>query len=439
MKKNVVIGRCLVLLCLLLNFNVWAAQPYAVKAMFYGGKLIPISRNLKNIQPGPLLGGEVDFELLPCGRHTWEQFWGFPTLGIGLVMLDLGTSAKPSGYRVLGQSMACYPYVLVPIVRGNVFHLYYKVGTGLSFFNKRWNTCDTLHGVAVATANAAIGSVVNCYISTGMNMNFNILAGLDVEVEAGYNHMSNGSVLQPNGGLNILYTEVGLRYDFSRHQTPWPPAQISRLTYDFALNIAVCGGVRELYYRDNKRYAVGSLHVGATRVLANFYALGGGIDAFYDGVFVQQGTRGVESYKQHTYFNRYFINNEDLANKFRVGVCISNEFIMGRVTALLDWGIYVWDPLRNASPEPHPKYGYKRPLVYGYNINKEDGWNYFRIGLRCRVWDNLFLHVAMKAHLQKAEMLELGVGYHLPFTHENLGTAPHVSGYKLLHPDRKRF
>ena len=98
------------------------------------------------------------------------------------------------------------------------------------------------------------------------------------------------------------------------------------------------------------------------------------MDVFYDGVSVQQGNRGTESYTQNTRFGRYFIPTEDLANKFRAGVCLSNEFIIGRLTAVLQWGVYVYDPIRNATHDPHPVYGDNRPMFYSYDIEKEDGW-----------------------------------------------------------------
>ena len=78
-------------------------------------------------------------------------------------------------------------------------------------------------------------------------------------------------------------------------------------------------------------------------------------------------------------------------------------------------GYIFWDPLRNQyEPEVNPKYGTNRPMFYTYNIMKEDGWNYFRLGMRCRVWDNLSLSVAVKTHLSRAEMIEWGVGYDIP-------------------------
>ena len=115
---------------------------------------------------------------------------------------------------------------------------------------------------------------------------------------------------------------------------------------------------------------------------------------------------------------------------------MSNEFIIGRVTAVLQWGVYVYDPIRNATHDPHPVYGDNRPMFYSYDIEKEDGWNYFRLGVRCRVYDNLFVNASLKTHLQKAEMIEWGIGYQIPYTKKQESDGRRGS-YAVYHPDRK--
>ena len=122
--------------------------------------------------------------------------------------------------------------------------------------------------------------------------------------------------------------------------------------------------------------------------------MGGGFDAFYDGVF-----------NPNTRFGRYILDDK-IANLFRVAVGVNNEFRIGRITAILDWGIYLYDPIRLAYKDENGNKYEKRPMLYKYNIDKEDGWNYFRLGVRCRVWDNLYVQTAVKTHLSKAEMVE---------------------------------
>lgn len=407
-----------------------AAQdiPFALKAAAYGGYILPMSENLKLVAKNPVVGGEVAAEFPAMGNYAWQRYWRMPTVGVAFAGMDLGNKA------ILGQAFALYPYLLAPLVKTERFEWSWKVGAGLGFFTKTWYDCDTLSGVKAATANASIGSVLNAYIATGMNFEFPIKRGASITADIGYVHMSNGSTRQPNSGVNILHAQVGAKYTFEacRHCKK-PLAAVERFPYEWSMTVEAAGGVREQYYKDHKRYAVGTLQIGMTANVTDRYAIGGALHAFFDGAFVQQGTRGDESYRQHTVYNRYFIPNEDAANKFRAGMALSNEFFVGRVAAYLQWGVYVYDPLRNANPEPHAKHNYNRPMFYTYDIDKEDGWNYFRLGLRCRVWDNLFVSASIKTHLHKAEMLTFGIGYQIPFVRQHeAGTR---TRYTVLHPD----
>lgn len=405
-------------------------ETFVFKAQVIGGQIIPTNKTLKSINPDLTLGGEIAIEFPSWGEYPWQQYLGKPTLGVGFVGLNLGD------HNILGQSFALYPYLLIDIVKLPHFELNWKVGAGLSFFNKTYNRVYEKYNPETVpewsyygpTCNNLIGSIINVYLTTGANFNFPITKQFALHADFGYMHMSNGSILQPNGGINILYASVGATYrletecKYCKHDKK---ATFPSLPYKWSINITGSGGYRELYYGDDKGYGIGSLHIGATYNICNWYALGGGVDAFYDGVFNQQGGTRLESLTaeqrqeqlKHTHFGRYIILNEDLSNKFRVGISINNEFKIGRITAILDWGIYLYDPIRLAYyTDDSYKHKYeKRPMLYKYDIEKEDGWNYLRLGVRCRVWDNLYIQAAVKTHLSKAEMIEWGIGYQIPF------------------------
>lgn len=425
MRRKIATTVAFALYCALL-----AAQeiPFALKVSASGGYILPMSENLKQVATKPVWGGEIAAEFPAMGNYAWQRYWRMPTVGVAFAGMDLGNTT------ILGQAFAFYPYLLAPIIKTEHFVWNWKVGVGLAFVTKTWYDCDTLSGVKAATANASIGSVTNVYIGTGMNFEFPIKKGVSMTADLGYAHISNGSTRQPNSGFNILQAQVGAKYTFEacRHCRK-PLAALERFPYEWSMTVEASGGVREQYYKDHHRYAVGTLQVGITANITNRYAIGGALHAFYDGAFVQQGTRGDESYRQHTTYGRYFIPTESTANKFRAGVALNNEFFVGRVVAYLQWGIYVYDPLRNANPEEHAKHGYNRPMFYTYNIDKEDGWNYFRLGLRCRVWDNLFVSACIKTHLHKAEMLTFGIGYQIPFVRDH--DSRQRVRYTVLHPD----
>jgi len=435
MKKLVVIF-CLILTVLSVN----AQYKYSVRAMGYGGKILPLSKNLEATAKGAVLGGEIAFEFQPTGKYQWEQFWNFPTIGIGFVGLDLGNP------KILGQAFAVYPYLLVPAVERRYFKLNYKIGIGTSFITKTWKRCDTQNGVNAATANSAIGSIMNIYLNTGFNFEFPINDQFSITADLGYSHMSNGSVITPNTGLNILYGQIGAKYSFEKcRECRFVKNPAYELPYDFMINVGMSGGVRQLHHLDKKSFFVGDLHVGMTASIGNWYALGGGFDLFFDGAFNKRDF--IVTSKS---FTRYYLPENRFENKIRFGISINNEFIIGRLTGIFDWGIYLYNPLKNFEPGDEifikDKDGnitimppFKKGVFYKYNIDKQDGWNYFRIGLRYRVWDNLFVSVNLKTHLQKAEMITFGVGYYLPFarTGKHATMKKELKNYYLYHFNQK--
>lgn len=408
---------------------------YQIKANFITGYILPLTENLKQTANPPVLGGELCLEFPSWGVYPWQQYLGDPAVGVAVSALDLGNR------DILGQMIATYPYVLINCAKGKYVQLQYKLGVGLAFFTRTWNDCDTLHGMNVPEANSAIGSILNAYITTGLSLSFVLPYDIRLHLDAGYIHSSNGTVLQPNGGINMLYGSLGASYTIipRGEQRPWR-RKFPDFPYDWVLNITASAGYRELYHLDNKSYLIGSLHLGALYTACNWYGIGFGVDAFYDGAFNLQGftddmtPEQFDSQTKHTKFNRYLIKEDNIANKFRVGVAVNNEFRIGRVTLLLDWGVYCYDPIRNAYAHENPKYGTHRPMFYTYEIDKEDGWNYFRLGIRTRIWDNLYVQAAVKTHLQRAEMLEFGLGYQLPLARrDDHVISGNMNRYFLLH------
>ena len=396
-----------------------------VKTNARGGQILYSDKPSKIIAPGPSWGGEIDVEFPSTRQYPWQQYFGDPTIGVGLVFMNLGA-------EVLGNCVAVYPYFLLHMIDLPHFQFNWKAGAGLSFFHKYYWNCDTvMDNYYTPQANPLIGSVVNVYINTGLNFNFPIRDGWAVNAEVGFSHMSNGSTIKPNMGINMLYGSVGASYTINHRDYVGGKKEktFQDIPYLWNLKFTASGGSRQLYYPDRCNYPVASLRVGATYKVCNWYAVGGSLDAFYNASYVKQGLDTVcgidgvimsddenKLQQEHTIFDRYHITDDRLVDKFKVGFAVNNEFMLGRVTILFDWGVYLWDPLRNQyEPEVNPKYGTNRPMFYTYNINREDGWNYFRLGMRCRVWNNLFLSAAVKTHLSKAEMIEWGIGYDIPF------------------------
>lgn len=386
-------------------------ENYKIKAEFMYGTILKHNKHLENLVNGPSLGGEIAVEFQTMGENAWHQYLNFPTIGFGAVFMDFSNS------EMLGQGVGLYPYMNIPLVRTNYFKLNLKPGAGLSFLNKRYSntphTANTLSGPNGEKdgANAAIGSVMNVFLTCGGNIEVPIAAGISLTADYAWNHISNGSIIQPNSGINMMNAYVGLKYfpNYKSYQKP-QKKELSDISRKFSFEITASGGIRQLYYRDGgKNYGIASLAFGVYRPMANWYRMGLGVDAFYDGVY---GAVNVGS-ELDTHFKRTYIEKNELKNKIRAGVSWQHEFLIGRLTAGFHFGLYLYDPIKNLEPYNDVKDNgtINKPLIYKYDIDKEDGWLYTRAVAKYAITDHFFASIGLKTHLQKAEFIEWGLGW----------------------------
>lgn len=386
---------------------------YSIKVQgIYGGIL-----NHDPIHLGPLIknavkGAEISVEFQTMGEKSWHQYQNFPIIGVGTVWLNLGNPDK------LGNAFALYPYISLPLWRTKFFHLNLKGGMGASLLNKTYYNTNSSGNylTSLAGANAAIGSNLNIYFSGGGCLELPISKGFSATVEYTWNHISNGSAVAPNAGINMLNAFAGLKYSPNSRNSILPKRkEISDIPRNLSVEIIASGGFRQLYYQDNylnfipnndphfKTFPTASFIVAVFRPISNFYRMGVAMDAFYDGVY---------DGKNSPAWKRTYITSDALKNKIRIGISWQNELMFGRMTAGFHFGLYLFNPLKNLEPYSNAQNGtLNKPLIYPYNINKEDGWLYTRAALKYAVSEHYFISLGLKTHLQKAEFIEWGLGY----------------------------
>ncbi len=371
---------------------------YKFGAEYLYGTIMKHNVHLENLVERPINGAKLSVEFQTMGEKNWHQYYRFPVIGLGGTFLDLGNP------DMLGYAFAVYPYINIPIVRTKHFMLNIKPGAGVSFVTKTFDDATVYHpngSVWLDQSNAAIGSRLNVYFSAGANIEIPVTAGFSLTAEYNWNHISNGSVMQPNSGINMLNGSVGVKYfpGYRDYQVP-QKQEIADLPRKFNFEATLAGGVRELYYKDKKTYPVASIALGIYRPFSNWYRMGLGLDAFYDGV-----------YNEKTQFKRTYLTTDEFKNKIRIGISWQNELIIGRLTTGLHLGVYLYDPIKNLEPYEEAKKGLvNKPLIYAYDIDKEDGWLYTRIVGKYAITNHFFASIALKTHLQKAEFIEWGVG-----------------------------
>ena len=365
---------------------------------FVGGYLSP-NGNLEAIDPSAPAGVNFGFELPSSQQYPWQQYLNNSTAGVGVSYIDYGD-------KVMGKAVSVYPYIMLNCVRTKHFELAVKLASGLAYCTETYWTNTQGTDRDDVTAHYTFGSHLNAYLSGGVNLNFPLTRNLTLNGELGFFHLSNGRTMEPNMGANILYGGVGIIATINPEEEK-EPIKFPRLPYRWSLNVTLSAGSQSADLTDGRNFFINTFHLGAIYNVCNWYGIGLGADVFYNDAIGAETNRGLfrtdVDYKQ--------------SDKIRAGVSINNELQFGRVTAMVDWGVYLYNPARNYYDHNHPVYGYgKRPLFYKmHSAGSDEAWHYIRFGVKYRVWDNLYVQALAKTHMHIAELIEFGVGYQIPF------------------------
>ena len=416
---------------------------YRVSA--YGGAMLPDGKVDQWIER-PVLGGSFSVEFLPTGRWKCLQQWNNASIGVGVSYLNLGND------NFLGSAFAAYGYMNQPFYNGTHFRIGVRPSVGIAAVTKTYaNTLPAEYkSYSIAqkdgklVANWSMGSILNAYLAMEMYMDFPIKSGWEITLNGGWRHISNGSFMHPNAGYNIFGAELGVRYhptDAEPLRPSAPRTRVPRKLYDdvikkWAIELSATGGAKQNYYKDNINghlfFGAASVKLAAYWVPISIFRVGAGVDAFYDGYYAAVN----DEYKDEnpagtpiTYFGKTYLRTSEVKNCFRVGFSLQPEFIIGKLTAGIHVGVYLFDPVKNLEPyegvfdkekqtDPnalHPgDEPFDRGIFYSYDFTKasnyQDGWCYMQFVLKYRVLQHLFVQLGLKTHGVRAEFIDAGFG-----------------------------
>ena len=377
------------------NFNKSGNERFSIKVQPFMGAYLMKSSNLSDINPNGPAGINIGVEFPSSQQRPWQQYLNNPTVGLGISYIDLG-------HKAMGKAISMYPYIMINGFRSEHFNLKVKLGAGLAALNEHYYTT-----LDEPIPNKTFSTYINAYLTGGLNFEFPITRNLTINSELGFFHMSNGRTTEPNKGANVLYGGVGLVATIN------PPAEEERkpiefpdLPYNWSLNVTLSSGAHAADDTDPHRFLIMSLHVGAIYSTCNWHGIGLGADMFYnDAIGNPETNRGM------------YVTTTDRWRRLRGGLSIKNEFKFGDVTAMLDWGVYLFNPVRNLYANDHPIYGHgPRPLFYkSEETGVDEAFHYIRFGIKYRICDNVYLQALAKTHMHICELIEFGVSYQIPF------------------------
>ena len=384
----------------------------SVSVSLQGGAVMPDGKVDKVVNTpkewhAPVWGVNVGVDFAP----DWQALedWNNATIGVGLSYWNMG-------HELLGHAIAPYAFMDIPLVRLKHFELGLRPGIGAAFMTKTYrNTVpEGQMFVSVTDANQCVGSVTNLYFPEVLYMNFPLTNGWSISLAGGWYHISNGSTVQPNSGYNIFGGELGVK-KVMEGQTKSDPSDLSdqsdRSDKKWSLSLSGTMGGRQVYYRDQQTFMVGSMHAAAYWHAHEIFRLGGGVDVFYDGAYIQR----------ETHFGKTNLDLAQPGDCWRVGVSLQPEFVVGNFTAGLHLGAYMYDPVKALEPqwreEGLPTQRLDKPIFYAYDLlnagsaGYPDGWLYTEVVLRYHLPWHMFVQAMMKSHLTKVEFISLGLGF----------------------------
>lgn len=381
----------------------------SVSVSLQGGAVMPDGKVDKVVDApkewhAPVWGVNVGVDFAP----DWQALkdWNNATVGVGLSYWNMG-------HELLGHAIAPYAYMNIPLVKLPRFELGLRPGIGAAFMTKTYrNTVpEGQLFVSVTDANQCVGSVTNLYFPEVLYMNFPLAKGWSISLAGGWYHISNGSTVQPNSGYNIFGAELGVK-KVMEGQTKSDPSDLSDQS-DKNWSIALAGtmGGRQVYYRDQQTFMVGSMHAAAYWHAHKIFRLGGGVDVFYDGAYIQR----------ETHFGKTNLDLAQPGDCWRVGVSVQPEFVVGNFTTGLHVGAYMYDPVKALEPQWRedglPTERLDKPVFYAYDLlnagsaGYPDGWLYTEVVLRYHLPWHMFVQAMVKSHLTKVEFISLGLGF----------------------------
>ena len=145
---------------------------------------------------------ELAYRIQTKGNKEWHRAYNYPTLGVALFVSSVGNR------QILGTYSGVFGFMNLPLLKTNRFVLTAKIGAGLAYTDKIYNSETNILNVAISTH-------LNTRITMGLDAEFNfgrnaVLLGVDAS------HYSNSAINTPNFGLNLPFVSVGYAYRINK-------------------------------------------------------------------------------------------------------------------------------------------------------------------------------------------------------------------------------
>ncbi|MDP2423726.1 MAG: acyloxyacyl hydrolase [Bacteroidales bacterium] len=295
-------------------------------------------------------------------QSAYNRIFNYPAIGLSLYR------GSPGKKEVVGNVTSALMFMEFTLREKQASALRVKYSFGLAHFS-------TYYDSETNPVNEAIGAPINVHVNLNLTYNYYYHESLDLTLGLGLTHFSNGAYKMPNKGINMYDINAGLRYYLHPRETH-PRFDNKKMVVVFQpllrFQTIATAGIMQID-DDPVYYPVSDLSLNLS-VQSQFKTRGGiGFDLFYNGYTYRMLKSEVENFL--------------LLNSLRGGIYGAFELDFNRLAVVYNLGFYVFYKAEPIKPM------------------------YQKVGLRYRLNDRVFAALSLKAHRNKAEYTQLGLGY----------------------------
>ncbi|MFA9214263.1 MAG: acyloxyacyl hydrolase [Candidatus Methylacidiphilales bacterium] len=318
---------------------------------------------------GWIRGFEIGIYKQVNGTKFWHQTLGMPRVGLNFQTIFMN---KPDTF---GFTFAVLPTIQLRLLTFKNAEIAGKIAIGGAYASKAFKRITNFD-------NRAISMPLNFALEFGLVYNQHLFKKLEFNTEVGYYHVSNGSFMMPNGGFNIYYLKGGFSYFL--YDTPYKkrtPYLIKTNDNRAFYTAYFAGAYREqgtFAYR--RQFPIFTFHQAYLKPLNKIYAVGVGLDLFYDATHALIGNSNL------------LASQVQESDKWLSAIGFCNELSIGKFAIPLEFYHYIYDLSV-----------VKQPL-------------YLRFGLTYKTYQNVYFGCYFKGSVNKyksleSDFMEFAVGY----------------------------
>jgi len=362
MKNNIIL-----ILFFLFFSNILSAQNFFSDNFYFQstinkGLIIPEYKFFNYYVEENLTAAEFSIFKKTSGKSVWHKVYNYPEIGIRYYFSNLGNN------KIFGNVNSTFLFVNFNIYENNKISYNFSPGLGLCYVNKIFDIHNNYRNIAIA-------SHLNIFFNFDINLRFRINKKLFITSNINFKHISNASVKQPNVGLNFINAGLGVILKIGE-KPEIKDFNIPDFVKKAEKSVILSTGLKSSNIYDGYNYVISTLSLNYTKYLFYKYAVGVGIDVFYDSSL----KNAFEKIDKIEFKNKYYFNS---------GISVSNELVYNKLNVGIQVGNFVF--LEDM---------YSNRLIYT------------KLVTRYKLTNHLVFSMALKTYFFVADYLGFGLGYY---------------------------